>query len=98
MIGLKTIAVAATIAGAIGLTALEMGPGVSNAAPSSPVTSGTPWARGPGPDPGPGHGDWHGGPGWGKGPWHGGPGFLGPIDACIAATGPYGNVTGYVCI
>ena len=37
--------------------------------------------------------------GLGRGAWRGAPGrFLGPIDACIAATGPYGYVTGYVCI
>ena len=41
--------------------------------------------------------DWHGGGDWDDGPWHGGPGFRG-IDACVAATGPYGYVTGYVCI
>ena len=40
MIGLKTIAAEATIAGALGLTALGIGLGVANAAPPSPVTSG----------------------------------------------------------
>ena len=86
MIDLKTIAAEATIAGALGLTALGMGMGVANAAPPFPVTSGTPW-----PQDKP-HGDGHG-----HGDWHGGPGFRG-IDACVAATGPYGYVTGYVCI
>ena len=100
MIDLKTIAAGATIAGALGLTALGMGLGVANAAPPSPVTSGTPWPQDKPHGDGHGHGDWHGGHGggdWGKGPWHGGPGF-GGIDACVAATGPYGYVTGYVCI
>jgi hypothetical protein len=101
MIDLKTIAAEATIAGALGLTALGMSAGVANAAPPSPVTSGTPWPQDKPHGDGHGHdGDWNGGGGWGGGPWHGppGPGFLGPIDACVAATGPYGYVTGYVCI
>jgi hypothetical protein len=100
MIDLKTIAAEATIAGALGLTALGMGLGVANAAPPSPVAPGTPWSQDKPHGDGHGHGDWHGGHGggdWGGGPWHGGPGF-GGIDACVAATGPYGYVTGYVCI
>ena len=42
--------------------------------------------------------DWHDGGDWGKGPWHGGPGWYPGIDACISATGPFGYVTGSVCI
>ena len=41
----------------------------------------------------------HVGGGLGGGAWYGPSGrILGPIDACITATGPYGYVTGYVCI
>ncbi len=47
----------------------------------------------------PHHDDWddwgHDGKGhgnWGRGGWYSG------IDACISATGPYGNVSGFVCI
>ena len=98
MIDLKTIAAGATIAGALGLTALGMGPGVANAAPPSPVTSGTPWPQDKPHGDGHGHdGDWHGGD-WGGGPWHGGPGWYPGIDACVSATGPFGYVTGGVCI
>jgi hypothetical protein len=103
MIDLKTIAAAATIAGALGFTALGMGPGVASAAPPSPVTSGTLWAQ----DHGHGHGghgdwedgDWGGGGNWGPGPWYGGPGYgYGGIQACVSATGPFGYVQGSVCI
>ena len=98
MIDLKTIAAGATIAGALGLTALGMGLGVANAAPPSPVTSGTPWPQDKPHGDGHGHdGDWHGGD-WGGGPWHGGPGWYPGIDACVSATGPFGYVTGSVCI
>lgn len=95
MIDLKTIAAEATIAGALGLTALGMGAGVANAAPPSPVTSGTPWAQDK-----PHHGDWDDWDDrgdWGGGPWYGGPGY-GGIQACISATGPFGYVTGSACI
>ncbi|AFM15908.1 hypothetical protein Mycch_1100 [Mycolicibacterium chubuense NBB4] len=39
-----------------------------------------------GPGPGRGHGY------WGVGGWYPG------IDACVSATGPYGYLSGYVCI
>jgi hypothetical protein len=87
----------APIAGALALTALGLNLGVANAAPPSPVTSGTLWAQDKPHGDGHGHGDWHGAGDWSGGPWHGGPGYPG-IDACIAAPGPYGYVTGYVCI
>ena len=67
MIDLKTIAAEATIAGALGLTALGMGLGVANAAPPSPVTSGTPWPQDKPHGDGHGHGDWHGGQAGGLG-------------------------------
>jgi hypothetical protein len=54
---LKSIAVAAAVAGSLGLAALGIGSGVANAAPSP-----TGWAQ----DRGWGHGrDWGRGPGWG---------------------------------
>ena len=67
MIDLKTIAAEATIAGALGLTALGMGLGVANAAPPSPVTSGTPWSQDKPHGDGHGHGDWHRRRGLGRG-------------------------------
>jgi hypothetical protein len=58
-----------------------------------------------------GHGHWHGGwgHGWGHGYRHGywGPGYGygyghgwygGGVSACVSATGPWGYVTGSVCI
>ena len=90
MIDLKTIAVAATIAGALGLTPLGMGPGVANAVPGTPRIDiaqkphhgdGDDWGHGNG-----GHGK------WGRGGWYPG------IDACISATGPWAYVQGSVCI
>jgi len=76
MIDLKAIAAGTTIAGALGFTALGMGPGLANAAPPSPVTSGTPWQQdeGHGHDGHGDHGDWQGGGdggNWGPGPWYG---------------------------
>lgn len=41
--------------------------------------------------------DWGHKPGRGHGNWGGG-GWVNGIDACISATGPYGNVSGFVCI
>jgi hypothetical protein len=93
---LKKIAAATTIAGALGLTALGMGPGVVNAAPPAPLT---PSQQDDGHGHGHGHnGDW--GDGWDQGPWYGpnyGP-YLGPITACVNATGPWGYVSGSLCI
>ncbi|BBZ35044.1 hypothetical protein [Mycolicibacterium confluentis] len=77
---------------AVGLSAGGlMGASVAVAAPNAPGIDfpqkphhgGDDW--GPGPGRGHGHGNW--GPGWVNG-----------IDACVGATGPYGYVTGYVCI
>jgi hypothetical protein len=96
---LKKIAAATTIAGALGLTALGMGQGVANAAPPSPVASGTLWAQdGHGHGHGHGHGD---GGDWGDwGPSWNGPGpYWGPgISGCVSASGPDGNVSGWLCI
>ncbi len=97
MMDLKKIAAEATIAGALGLTALGIGAGVASAGPLFPAAPETPWVQDkPHGDGDGGHG--HGGGNWGKGPGLGGPGFWNPIDACITATGPYGYVAGYVCI
>jgi len=96
---LKTIAAATTIAGALGLTALGMGEGEANAAPPSPVASGTPWAQ-DGHGHGHGHGDegdWGDGGDWGPS-WNGpGPYWAPGISGCVSATGPWGYVTGSVC-
>jgi hypothetical protein len=77
MINLKRVAAGATIAGALGLTALGMGTGVANAAPPSPVTSMTQLAQGHGGYFG--HGG--GGPGYGGGyfnrGYYGGDGYYG---------------------
>ena len=104
MIDLKKIAAGATIASALGLAALGMGPGVANAAPPSPVTSGTPWQQDGswGWGHGPGHGDWGGpGPGYGYGPGPGygygpgpGYGYGPPVGGCIS--GPLGFIS--LCI
>jgi len=86
----KKIVAEAMIAAALGLSAFGLGAGVANAKPHGP---GIPWI----PGPGPGHGDWEDG---GDGAWYG-PGYgpyLGPIQACVSATGPWGYVTGTACI
>ena len=69
---------------------------MANAVPISPATPVTPWPQNPGHGHGRGGGGWDGpwdGPGYGPG-WYGGPG----ISACLSATGPFGYVTGSVCI
>jgi hypothetical protein len=46
-----------------------------------------------------GHGHWGpgwGSPGWGSPGW--GPGWFPNVSACISATGPFGNVSGSVCV
>lgn len=78
---------------ALGLgAATVIGTGVAGAAPGAP---GIEFPQKPhhgggwddrGPKPGKGHGPW--GKGFG----------IDGIDACISATGPYGNVSGFVCI
>ena len=100
MVNLKIIMAAAVIAGAGSFSTLGWGVGMASAAPISPVAPVTTWAQGPGHGHGHGHGhgggDWVGD--WGRpwyGPgWYGGPG----ISACVSATGPWGYVTGSVCI
>ena len=101
---LMRILAEATIAGALGFTALGLGAGVANASPLSPVVSGTPWAQ----DGGHGHGgggcdDGCGGGNWGnQGNWGGGggnwgaPGWNGAPIGCIS--GPVGWGTGFLCI
>ena len=46
-----------------------------------------------------GHGDWgdYDGPGEWRGPYYG-PAYYGPPQACVSATGPYGYVSGSLCI
>ncbi len=41
-----------------------------------------------------GHGHW--GPGWGSPGW--GPGWFPNVGGCISATGPFGYVSGSVCV
>jgi hypothetical protein len=98
----KTISAAAFV-GALGFGALGLGSGgVASAAPIFPAAPATPLPQ----DPGHGHGHGHGGDwGWDGGNWGGpwyGPGYWnGPggwINACVSATGPWGYVTGSVCI
>src|ERR1700739_4567803 len=93
---------AAAIAAAFPITALGLGSSTANALPTSPVAPGTTWSQDNGWWWGPGHGHGHGpggwgpgwrGPGWGRG-WGWGPG----LSACVSATGPWGYVTGSVCI
>ncbi|MCW1819614.1 hypothetical protein A5731_04290 [Mycolicibacterium conceptionense] len=82
---LKSIAISAVAAGALGLAALGIGSGVANAAPSPVVGSAVGWAEHPG---------W----GYGPGPWVPPPpppaygagwgyGGYGPPPIC--ATGPF---------
>jgi hypothetical protein len=88
-INLKKIVAAIVMAGTLGFSVFGLGAGVANAKPHVPGP--------PGP-PGPGHGhggDWYDGDGYGPGPGYG-PNW--GIDACMSATGPYGNVSGWLCI
>ena len=95
MIDLKRIAAGATIAGALGLSAVGLGAGVANAAPPSPVAAGTQFPQGHGGywdhggygdrgDRGRG-GDWnrgyYGGPGYGYG--YGGQCFVFVAGVCV---------------
>jgi hypothetical protein len=94
---LKKSMAAAAIAAAFGITALGLGSGAANAVPTSPVAAGTPWSQDGGHGHGHGHDDWDGGDGWG-GPWYG-PAYWGPgISACVNASGPWGYVSGSLCI
>lgn len=65
------------------------------------VASADPYAPGIGFPQKPHHGHWGDWDDWGHGPGHGGwirGGWIPDVDACISATGPYGNVSGFVCI
>lgn len=92
-IDLKKFAIAVTISGSLGLSALGLGAGLANADPLTPKTGPIPWSQ----DDGNGHG-WHGhghdDGNWGPG-WRGGPGWPG---GCVAATDPSGLVTGQFCV
>lgn len=80
---LTKIAAAVAISGALGLGGLGLGAGIAYADP------------GHGHGHGHGHGDWD----WNDGPrdWRG-PAYYGPVQACVSASGPYGYVSGSVCI
>jgi hypothetical protein len=86
---MKLIDAVATGVLAVGLTVGSVaGAHVASAAPATP---GIDFPQ----KPHHGWDDWRPGPGhgkWGRGGWFNG------IDACISATGPYGNVSGFVCI
>ena len=43
-----------------------------------------------------GHGHGHWGPDWGQGNW--GPGWFPNVGGCVSATGPFGYVSGSVCV
>jgi hypothetical protein len=88
---LKDVIAGTVLAAGVGIGAL-VGAGMASAAPGTP---GIDIAEKPHHDNGndwdhPGRG-WDGPGKWGKAGWNG-------IDACISATGPYGNVSGFVCI
>jgi len=83
---LTKIAAAAALSGALTFAGLGLGLGI-----------GTAYA-----DPGHGHGhghdwDWNDGPRDLRGPAYG-PAYYGPVQACVSASGPYGYVSGSVCI
>jgi hypothetical protein len=99
MIKLKRMVVVTATSGALAVAAFGLGSGLANATPMAPLTPGSPvwqddgWGWGPGH----GHGHGHGGYGWGA-PWYG-PGYYGGgITACVSASGPWGYVTGSICI
>lgn len=80
------IAAATLVSGALGMSGLGVGAGVASA------------------DPGHGHGHGHGDWNWDDydgGDWRGpnyGPGYYGPPGGCISASGPFGYVSGSLCI
>jgi hypothetical protein len=95
-VDMKKIATAVAISGALGFSALGLGAGVANADPVVPKTSPIPWSQ----DDGDGWG-WHGhghghGDDWGRRGW--GPGPVGWPGGCVAAAGPFGYVTGSLCV
>ncbi|MCI4674328.1 hypothetical protein [Candidatus Mycolicibacterium alkanivorans] len=82
---LTRIAATAALSGALALGGLGLGTGIAYA------------------DPGHGHG--HGDGGWDDdddhGDWRGpyyGPAYYGPPSACVNATGPFGYVSGSLCL
>lgn len=88
---MKKLAIAFTISGALGFSALGLGAGVANADPGF-----APWTQDHDHDwdwdgRGRGHGhDW--GPKWR------GPGYVGWPAGCVNATDPSGLVTGSLCV
>ena len=80
------IAAAALVSGALGMAGLGVGAGIASA------------------DPGHGHGHGNGGWNWDDndgGNWRGpnyGPGYYGAPAGCIGASGPFGYVSGSLCI
>jgi len=93
-VDMKKIETAVAISGALGFSALGLGAGVANADQVVPKSSPIPWSQ----DDGDGHG-WHGHGhwnDWGPGEW--GPGPVGWPGGCVAATGPFGYVTGSFCV
>jgi hypothetical protein len=85
----KHVVVGTVLAVGLGVGSLA-GAGVASAAPGTPSIEK------------PHHGDWDDWNDWGNGngghgKWGGG-GWYPGIDACISATGPYGNISGFVCI
>ena len=95
----KTTSAAAVVA-ALGFSAVGLvAEGTASGAPipASPVA---PLPQDDG--HGHGHGPWHGdGDGHWGGPWNGGPGYWGGpgfVSACVSATGPWGYVSGSICI
>ncbi len=84
---LKNVVAGSVLLAGLGAGALA-GMGVASAAPGSDIAQkphhGHEWD-----DWGPGRGHGHGN--WGNAGWNG-------IDACVSATGPYGYVSGSVCI
>jgi hypothetical protein len=88
MSDLTKIAAGTMIVGAFALPAAGMSTGVANAAPGAPIIDIVEK---------PHHDDWDD---WRGDDWRGwdGPGYWGPVQACVSATGPWGYVTGSVCI
>ena len=99
-VNLNKVISAAAVVTALGFSAVGLGAaGVASATPL-PVTPVAPLPQDGG--HGHGHGPWHGDGGgdWGGG-WYGGPGYWGGpgfISACVSATGPWGYVSGSICI
>jgi hypothetical protein len=82
---LTKIAAAVAVSGAVGLAGHGFGSAIAYADP--------------GHGHGHGHGDWgeYDGPREWRGPYYG-PAYYGAPQACVSATGPYGYVSGSLCI